>query len=353
MPIYYPPSGGSVTLPLDHTNPAEIISVGINTHAQIDSHIANTSNPHATTAAQVGADPAGTAVAVVALHVAAADPHPQYELDVNKGVASGYAPLDAGALVPLANIATGVPSGAKFYRDDRTLAQVDYSQLTGVPVTFAPSAHASSHASAGSDPVNHNTLSNYVANEHINHSSVSITGTNSITGGGDITVSRTLALVNDAASPGNSKYYGTDAGGTKGFFNLPSGGTPAATTVEVDLGATAAFQGKFTITDAAIGASNKVLAWQAPGPYTGKGTRADEAQMQPVQVIAVVPAVGSAVVYWQTPPVITPLQIPSAGGQPASTIIPGLKDPQAVVTGAHKRVGKVRGNVKFSYSIFA
>lgn len=45
---------------------------------QISDHFANTSNPHNTTAAQVGADPAGTAAAGDAAHVAAADPHPQY-----------------------------------------------------------------------------------------------------------------------------------------------------------------------------------------------------------------------------------------------------------------------------------
>jgi hypothetical protein len=33
------------------------------------------------------------------------------------------------------------------------------------------------------------------------------------------------SLVNDNATPGNSKYYGTDSGGTKGFFDLPSGGS--------------------------------------------------------------------------------------------------------------------------------
>ena len=33
-----------------------------------------------------------------------------------------------------------------------------------------------------------------------------------------------VSLVNDEDSPGNSKYYGTDAGGTKGFFDLPEGG---------------------------------------------------------------------------------------------------------------------------------
>ena len=35
----------------------------------------------------------------------------------------------------------------------------------------------------------------------------------------------TVNLVNDAASPGNSKYYGTNSGGTKGFYDLPSGGS--------------------------------------------------------------------------------------------------------------------------------
>lgn len=50
------------------------------------------------------------------------------------------------------------------------------------------------------------------------HAAVSITGVTSLTGGGTITASRTLSLVNDSASPGNSKYYGTDSGGTKGFF---------------------------------------------------------------------------------------------------------------------------------------
>jgi len=34
----------------------------------------------------------------------------------------------------------------------------------------------------------------------------------------------TVTLDNDEDSPGNSKYYGTDAGGTKGFFDLPAGG---------------------------------------------------------------------------------------------------------------------------------
>jgi|GEM_PF-5489955 hypothetical protein len=34
-----------------------------------------------------------------------------------------------------------------------------------------------------------------------------------------------IKLVGDAAAPGNSKYYGTDSSGTKGFHDLPTGGS--------------------------------------------------------------------------------------------------------------------------------
>ena len=50
-----------------------------------------------------------------------------------------------------------------------------------------------------------------------------IATSNSITGG-PITTTGTIQLVNDSASPGNSKYYGTDGSGTKGWFTLPGGG---------------------------------------------------------------------------------------------------------------------------------
>lgn len=57
-------------------------------------------------------------------------------------------------------------------------------------------------------------------------SSRQIATTNSLTGGGDLTANRTLSLVNDTATPGNSKYYGTNGSGTRGFFDVPSGAAP-------------------------------------------------------------------------------------------------------------------------------
>lgn len=62
--------------------------------------------------------------------------------------------------------------------------------------------------------VNHNALANYVANEHINHTSVSlINGTGiSATGLGDLTASRTINLANTAVTPasyGSATQVGT------------------------------------------------------------------------------------------------------------------------------------------------
>ncbi len=63
-----------------------------------------------------------------------------------------------------------------------------------------------------------------------------ITGATSITGGGSLAANRTLSLVNDSATPGNSRYYGTDGTGTKGYFALPGGSDP---TMGGDLSGTA------------------------------------------------------------------------------------------------------------------
>ena len=52
-----------------------------------------------------------------------------------------------------------------------------------------------------------------------------ITTTNSLTGGGNLGVDRTLALVGDVATPGSNKVYGTDAAGNRGWKADPTGGT--------------------------------------------------------------------------------------------------------------------------------
>lgn len=61
------------------------------------SHVERTDNPHNVTAAQTGADPAGTAAAAVAAHEAALDPHPQYQTsgEVDSQIDSKVAALKA------------------------------------------------------------------------------------------------------------------------------------------------------------------------------------------------------------------------------------------------------------------
>jgi len=51
--------------------------------------------------------------------------------------------------------------------------------------------------------VDHNSLQNFVANKHIDHSAVNITAGTGLNGGGDITTSRTLNIANTAVTAGS------------------------------------------------------------------------------------------------------------------------------------------------------
>jgi len=163
---------------------------------------------------------------------------------------------------------------------------------------------------------------------------------------------RNVLAVNDPSvrfPGGTSTFLRAD-----GTFAAPAGAPPAATTVEVNLGATAKWAGKFTITDAGITAGSKVLVWQAPGPYTGKGTRADEAEMDKVHIIAVEPASGSAVVKWRSVEGYSPVVLGATNLRTAGAIAAARSDQysaQPEVQGMAVR-GKVKGNFKFSYVAF-
>ena len=54
------------------------------------------------------------------------------------------------------------------------------------------------------------------------NSTTTITGQNSITGGGNLTTSRVLNLVGDVAAPGNLMLYGTNGTGTRGWYAIPT-----------------------------------------------------------------------------------------------------------------------------------
>ena len=65
----------------------------------------------------------------------------------------------------------------------------------------------------------HDTLSGFVANEHIDHSGVSITAGNGLTGGGDITASRTINVVGGNGINVNSDNVEIDSADIRNIFS--------------------------------------------------------------------------------------------------------------------------------------
>src|SRR4029077_6680632 len=51
----------------------------------------------------------------------------------------------------------------------------------------------------------------------------------SVVGGGDLTVDRAFTLQGDSVSPGNTKLYGTNASGIKGWYAQPASGASTNT----------------------------------------------------------------------------------------------------------------------------
>lgn len=66
-------------------------------------------------------------------------------------------------------------------------------------------------------------------------STISITGTHSLSGGGSLAANRTLSLVNDSASPGNDKFYGTNSSGTRGFHDVSALNTAALRSTDANI----------------------------------------------------------------------------------------------------------------------
>lgn len=110
------PTGGAGGV-LSGTYPNPGFAVDMATQAELDAHASNTSNPHAVTAAQAGADPAGTAVAAVAAHAAATDPHPQYATAAEASAAALKASEAASEALTSANNAAISKTAAEAARN--------------------------------------------------------------------------------------------------------------------------------------------------------------------------------------------------------------------------------------------
>lgn len=126
-----------------------------------------------------------------------------------------------------------------------------------VPLTFA---------NVGAKPT---TLAGYGITDGVNDDR-RVDTAGSLVGGGRLNTNLTLSLQNDQASPGASKYYGTDGTGNKGYFDITAGGTVqfVALTMPSDLfavsGSPITTSGTFAVTLAAQ-APNQILAGPASG----------------------------------------------------------------------------------------
>jgi len=107
------------------------------------------------------------------------------------------------------------------------------------------------------------------------------------------TLSLTPTLPSQTGQGG--KVLGTDGSSTS--WVSP---TVVLQSVEVNIGATARRSGHFTITGSGMTTGKSVLIMQAAGPYTNKGSRADEAEMDMIVVTGVVTNATTITCYWNS-----------------------------------------------------
>jgi hypothetical protein len=156
---------------------------------------------------------AGNPVALTSAgHGAASAPHTGHEVLTAKGAASGYASLDGATKVPIAQLPTGTTASTVAIGNDARLSDAR-----------TPTAHAASHASGGTDAVTlaESQVTNLVSDLAAKAPATrTISTTAPLTGGGDLSADRTLAV--SAATTGAA-----------GVVTLAaSGGTTASTVVQ-------------------------------------------------------------------------------------------------------------------------
>lgn len=70
---------------------------------------------------------------------------------------------------------------------------------TDLTADLEEETHAAEHASGGGDAVDHDTLTNFISNEHIDHTSVTLTAGAGLSGGGDISANRSFTTASGEA----------------------------------------------------------------------------------------------------------------------------------------------------------
>jgi hypothetical protein len=104
--------------------------------------------------------------------------------------------IGSSANLPIITTSSGVLTVGSFGTGAYTFCQGNDSRLSDART---PTAHASSHHTGGSDLVNHDSLTGFVAAEHYSHTAISMgtAATSGLNGGGTIAATRALVLAVD------------------------------------------------------------------------------------------------------------------------------------------------------------
>ncbi len=109
-----------------------------------------------------------------------------------------------GRITSASDVTIAIPSTqiTDFIEAAQDAVGVSLADSTSVDLTYNDVSNTIS-ASVLPAGVNHNSLQNYVSDEHIDHSTVSINPGTGLSGGGDITASRTLNIANTTVTAGS------------------------------------------------------------------------------------------------------------------------------------------------------
>ena len=169
---------------------------------------------------------------------------------IDIGAGAGITVLDDTIAVNMSSFTTdNLAEGStnKYYTDAQAQAALTFTDAGGLgsfvksggTVTYTgPSAtdvrnqfsgangvsiDAGGQITADASGIDHDGLNNFVTNEHIDHSTVSITAGTGLTGGGDITTSRTINVVGGTGITVNADNIEASASDIRGFFSAGSG----------------------------------------------------------------------------------------------------------------------------------
>ena len=169
---------------------------------------------------------------------------------IDIGAGTGITVLDDTIEVNLgAFTADDLPAGStnKYYTDGQAQSALTFTDAGGLgslvksggTVTYTgPSASevrsqfsgangvdidAGGQITTDASEINHDGLNNFVANEHIDHSGVNITAGDGLTGGGDITASRTLAISGGTGITVSADSIAVTPSDIRGLFSAGSG----------------------------------------------------------------------------------------------------------------------------------